>query len=92
MDIYPNMKVKESKFENANVIHRWNHLKEDFLQEENYNQNHFHLPDDAIDFFEDIFDINIGFVWTELHQGGQTLIKEYNSYQLILNLKMMKIR
>ena len=36
MDIYPNMMVKESQFEEATTIYIWNRFKEDFLQNENF--------------------------------------------------------
>ena len=36
MNIYPNMTVKESQFEEATTIYIWNRFKEDFLQNENF--------------------------------------------------------
>ena len=56
------MTIKEPEFEDANALHRWNRFKEDFLQKENYYRNHFSLPDDAIEFFEGIFEIDVGLV------------------------------
>ena len=54
------MTVKEPEFEDRNAIHRWNRFKEDFLQIENYYRNHFSFPDDRIEFFDDIFEIDMG--------------------------------
>ena len=59
MDILPSMVVNKPQFENSSAIHRWNMFKEDFLQKENYYRNHFNLPDDTIEFFEDMFEIDM---------------------------------
>ena len=54
------MVVKEPEFEDANAIHRWNRVKEDFFCKKNYYRNHFSLPDDTIEFFEDMFETDMG--------------------------------
>ena len=55
---YPDMEVKEPKCEDANAIHCWNRFR-DLLGKENYYKNHFSLPEEHCEFFEDLFDIEM---------------------------------
>ena len=56
---YPSMEVKEPKCKAANAIHFWNWFKRDILGKVNYYKNHFSLPEEHREFFEDLFDIEI---------------------------------
>ena len=52
---YPNMVVLEPSCDDGNAIHVWNHFKQRVLTKENYYRNHFRLPPDAEELFEDMF-------------------------------------
>ena len=54
---YPNMVVLEPKCDDGNAIYVWNHFKQRVLTKENYYRNHFRLPPDAEELFEDMFGI-----------------------------------
>ena len=56
---YPEMEVKEPRCENANNIHCWNRFKRDLLGKENYYKNHFSLPEEHREFFEDLLNIEM---------------------------------
>ena len=54
---YPNMVVLEPRYDDGNAIHVWNRFKQRVLTKENYFRNHFRLPPDAEELFEDMFGI-----------------------------------
>ena len=54
---YPNMVVLEPRCDDGNAIHVWNRFKQRVLTKENYFRNHFRLPPDAEELFEDMFGI-----------------------------------
>ena len=54
---YPNMLVLEPECGDANAVHCWNRFKQGVLTKENYFRNHFNVPEDARELFEDMFDI-----------------------------------
>ena len=54
---YPNMVVLEPIYDDGNAIHVWNRFKQRVLTKENYFRNHFRLPPDAEELFEDMFGI-----------------------------------
>ena len=54
---YPNMVVLEPRSGDGNAIHVWNRFKQRVLTKENYFRNHFRLPPDAEELFEDMFGI-----------------------------------
>ena len=54
---YPNMVVLEPRCDDGNAIHVWNRFKQRVLTKENYYRNHFRLPPDAEELFEDMFGI-----------------------------------
>ena len=54
---YPNMVVVEPRCDDGNAIHVWNRFKQRVLTKENYFRNHFRLPPDAEELFEDMFGI-----------------------------------
>ena len=51
---YPNMVVLEPRCDDGNAIHMWNRFKQRVLTKENYYRNHFRLPPDAEELFEDM--------------------------------------
>ena len=53
------MEVLEPECDDANAIHAWNWFKRRILTKENYYRNHFTLPDDTVELFEDFFNIQI---------------------------------
>jgi len=56
---YPDMDVLEPECDDPNAIHAWNRFKHRILTKENYYRNHFTLPDDTIELFEDLFNIQV---------------------------------
>ena len=54
---YPNMVILEPRCDDGNAIHVWNRFKQRVLTKENYYRNHFRLPPDAEELFEDMFGI-----------------------------------
>ena len=54
---YPNMVVLEPRCDDGNAIHVWNRFKQRVVTKENYYRNHFRLPPDAEELFEDMFGI-----------------------------------
>ena len=49
--------AKMPRCDDGNAIHVWNRFKQRVLTKENYFRNHFRLPPDAEELFEDIFGI-----------------------------------
>ena len=58
-DKYPNMIVKEPECDDPNAVHCWNRFKTDILTKQNYYRNHFSLPEDVQELFEDMFDVDM---------------------------------
>ena len=54
---YLNMVVLEPRCDDGNAIHVWNRFKQRVLIKENYYRNHFRLPHNAEELFEDMFGI-----------------------------------
>ena len=54
---YPNMVVLEPRCDDGNAIHVWKRFKQRVLTKEKYYRNHFRLPPDAEELFEDMFGI-----------------------------------
>ena len=54
---YPNMVVLEPRCDDGNAIHVWNRFKQRVLTKKIYFRNHFRLPPDAEELFEDMFGI-----------------------------------
>ena len=58
-DKYPNMIVKEPECDDPNAVHCWNRFKTDILTKQNYYRNHFSLPEEVQELFEDMFDVDM---------------------------------
>ena len=58
-DKYPLMIVKEPECDDPNAVHCWNRFKTDILTKQNYYRNHFSLPEEVQELFEDMFDIDM---------------------------------
>jgi len=56
---YPQMEVLESECDDANAIHAWNRFKRRILTKESYYCNHFTLPEDTIELFEVLFNVQL---------------------------------
>ena len=52
---YPNMRLLEPECYNANALHCWNRFKQENLTRQDYYGNHFNVPKDIIELFEDLF-------------------------------------
>ena len=53
------MIVKEPECDDPNAVHCWNRFKTDILTKQNYYRNHFSLPEEVQELFEDMFDIDM---------------------------------
>ena len=51
--------IEKGRCEDPNAVHSWCSFKRDILGKENYYKNHFSLPEQHREFFEDFFDIEI---------------------------------
>ena len=56
---YPEMEVLEPECDDANAIHAWNRFKRRILTKKNYYRNHFTLPDETVEFFEDLLNVQL---------------------------------
>ena len=56
---YPEIEVMEPECDDGNAIHAWNRFKRRIITKENYYRSHFTLPDDTVELFEDLLNIQI---------------------------------
>jgi len=56
---YPDMLVLEPECDDPNAVHAWNRFKRGVLTRANYYRNHFNLPEEARELFEDVFSIRV---------------------------------
>ena len=52
---YPNMRLLEPECDDTNALHCWNRFKQENLTRQDYYGNHFNVPKDMIELFENLF-------------------------------------